>query len=140
MCRHTVTLRNRGGVSFIVGEDESIINVVEAAGHILPIACRYGGCITCAARIISGSVRQPKGTALNKRQSEEGYVLLCVARPNEDCVFDVGVESHDKLYVNPFASAASVGQLARARKKWSHCVKPASVRTAGGARLHHSSD
>jgi len=117
MRKHIVTLRNRGGVSFEVGEDEPIIDVVEAAGHVLPIACRYGGCITCAARIISGSVRQPKGTALNKRQSEEGYVLLCVARPNEDCVFDVGVESHDKLYANPFASDDAVGQLARAHEK-----------------------
>lgn len=117
MCKHTVTLRNRDGVSFKVGEDEPIIDVVEAAGHVLPIACRYGGCITCAARMISGSVRQPKGTALNKRQSEDGYVLLCVARPNEDCVFDVGVESHDRLYVNPFTSADAASQLARARKK-----------------------
>lgn len=117
MRKHTVTLRNRHGASFKVGEDEPIIDVVEAAGHVLPIACRYGGCITCAARMISGSVRQPKGTALNKRQSEAGYVLLCVARPKEDCVFDVGVETHDKLYVNPFASGAAAEQLARARKK-----------------------
>lgn len=115
MRRHTVTLRNRGGLSFSVGEDQAIIDVVEAAGYVLPIACRYGGCITCAAKMISGSVRQPKGTALNKRQSSEGYVLLCVARPNEDCVLDVGVESHDRLYVNPFSSAAALSQLERAR-------------------------
>jgi len=113
--KHKVTFRNRAGLSFDVGEDEAIIDVVEAAGYVLPIACRYGGCITCAARMISGSVRQPKGTALNKRQSLEGYVLLCVARPNEDCVFDVGVESHDLLYVNPFASAVAINQLERAR-------------------------
>lgn len=117
MRRHKVTFRNRGGLSFDVGEDEAIIDVVEAAGYVLPIACRYGGCITCAAKLISGSVRQPKGTALNKRQTSEGYVLLCVARPNEDCILEVGVESHDRLYVNPFASAAAVNQLERARVK-----------------------
>lgn len=116
MRKHKVIFRNRG-LSFDVGEDEAIIDVVEAAGHVLPIACRYGGCITCAAKMISGSVRQPKGTALNKRQSCEGYVLLCVARPNEDCIFDVGVESHDRLYVNPFSSAAAIDQLERARGK-----------------------
>ena len=115
MRRHMVTLRNRGGLAFSVGEDEPIIDAVEAAGHVLPIGCRYGGCITCAARLISGSVRQPNGTALNRRQSEAGYVLLCVARPKEDCVLDVGVESHDRLYVNPFASAAAADQLARAK-------------------------
>ncbi|MCQ0091093.1 2Fe-2S iron-sulfur cluster-binding protein [Roseovarius sp. M141] len=117
MRKHKVTFRNRDGLSFYVGEDEAIIDVVEAAGYVLPIACRYGGCITCAAKLISGSVRQPKGTALNKRQASEGYVLLCVARPNEDCTLDVGVESHDRLYVNPFASAAAVKQLARVRVK-----------------------
>ena len=75
---------------------------MEAAGHVLPIACRYGGCITCAARLLEGSVRQPNGTALNRRQSQAGYILLCVARPKTDCVIEVGVESHGSLYLNPF--------------------------------------
>ena len=103
MPRHTVTLRNRGGKSLPVGENENILDAFEAAGEVLPVACRYGGCITCAARMISGSVRQPGASAINKRQSAAGYVLLCVARPKSDCVFDVGVESHDQLYVNPFS-------------------------------------
>lgn len=98
-----VKLRNRDGLIIDVGEDEAIIDAVEATGHVLPIACRYGGCITCAARLVEGSVRQPNGTALNKRQSQSGYILLCVARPKTDCVLEVGVESHDRLYVNPFS-------------------------------------
>ena len=102
--KHTVTLRNRDNLSFQVAEDEAIIDVVEASGHILPIACRYGGCITCAAKLIEGKVRQPNGTAINKRQSKAGYILLCVARPTSDCVIDVGVESHNQLYQNPFAA------------------------------------
>jgi ferredoxin len=44
-------------------------------------------------------------------------VLLCVARPNEDCVFEVGVESHDQLYVNPFAMASARDLLDRIAKK-----------------------
>jgi ferredoxin len=51
-------------------------------------------------------VRQPNATALNRRQSKAGYVLLCVALPTTDCVLDVGVESHDELYQNPFAAGA----------------------------------
>ena len=104
MRKHTVTLRNRDGKSLPVSEDENILDAFEATGVVLPVACRYGGCITCAARLVSGSVRQPGATAINKRQSAAGYVLLCVARPKSDCVLDVGVESHDQLYVNPFAS------------------------------------
>jgi len=103
---YKITLRNRGNQTFDVGENEAIIDVIEAAGGLLPVGCRYGGCITCAAKMLSGSVRQPKGTALNKRQSKEGYVLLCVARPKSDCVLEVGVECHNTLYVNPFAIAA----------------------------------
>ena len=102
--RHRVTLANRGGIVLRVGEDEPIYDAALAAGIQLPIACRYGGCITCAARLVSGRVRQPKGTALNRRQSRAGYILLCVARPREDCVVEVGVESHGELYLNPFAA------------------------------------
>ncbi len=100
---YRVTLANRGGKVLEVGEDEPIYDAALAAGIQLPIACAYGGCITCAARILSGKVRQPKGTALNRRQSQAGYILLCVARPKEDCVIEVGVESHGDLYQNPFA-------------------------------------
>ena len=102
---HTVTFRNRDGVTLSVAEDEAIFDVAQRDGIALPIACRYGGCITCAARLISGRVVQPKGTAINKRQSQAGYILLCVARPRSDCVVDVGVESHGDLYQNPFAVA-----------------------------------
>ena len=101
--KHTVSFANRDWPDLEVGEDEAIIDAAEAAGHVLPIACRYGGCITCAAKMIKGAVRQPKGTAINKRQSKAGYILLCVARPKTDCVVEVGVESHNQLYENPFA-------------------------------------
>ena len=100
---HKVTIANRGGREFLVGEDESILDVCEAEGLILPVACRYGGCITCAGRLLTGSVRQPNGTALKKRQSKAGYILMCVARPKEDCVIEVGVETHTDLYQNPFS-------------------------------------
>ncbi|KNG93147.1 2Fe-2S iron-sulfur cluster-binding protein [Pseudaestuariivita atlantica] len=101
---HKVTLRNRG-VTFHVAEDEPIYAAALREGIQLPIACNYGGCITCAAKMLSGKVRQPKGTALNRRQSQAGYILLCVALPVTDCEIDVGVESHDQLYQNPFAVA-----------------------------------
>lgn len=97
-----VELRN-SAVTLTVGADQSIYEAALDAGIQLPIGCNYGGCITCAAKLISGQVRQPGATALNKRQSAAGYVLLCVARPKSDCVIEDGVESHDVLYQNPFA-------------------------------------
>ena len=99
---HRVRVANRGDAVLEVPEDRAILDVAEEAGMVWPVACRYGGCITCAGRLVSGAVRQPKGTALDKRQSRAGYVLLCVARPKTDCVVEVGVETHGDLYRNPF--------------------------------------
>ena len=115
--KHKVTLQNRQNKTLEVSVNEAILDVFEASGWVLPVACRYGGCITCAAKMISGSVRQPKGTAINKRQSQDGYVLLCVARPKEDCVFEVGVESHNTLYQNPFSSNSAASLLEKAKTK-----------------------
>ena len=44
----------------------------------------------------------PIAGVLNNRQIANGYVLLCVARATTDCTLEIGVESHDKLYRNPF--------------------------------------
>jgi len=107
MNSYKVELRN-AGVVLNVSEDETIYKAALAAGIQLPIGCDYGGCITCAAKLLSGKVRQPGATALNKRQSREGYVLLCVARPKEDCVIEEGVESHSSLYLDPFTKKITV--------------------------------
>ena len=98
---YKVTLQN-AGVTLDVPGDVPIYQAALDAGIQLPIGCDYGGCITCAAKLTSGKVRQPGASALNKRQSRAGYVLLCVARPKTDCVIEEGVESHDQLYQNPF--------------------------------------
>ena len=103
---HQVKLRN-SGITLSVAEDQSIYSAALEAGVQLPIGCDYGGCITCAAKLLSGKVRQPGATALNKRQSKAGYILLCVAQPVSDCVIDDGVDSHDELYLNPFSGAVS---------------------------------
>ncbi len=102
--RFTITLANQGGQSFEVDGDEPLLDTLEQHGVSLPYGCRYGGCISCAAKLLDGEVDQSKGVALNGRQMYDGYVLLCVAWPQSDCTLDVGVESHDKLYRNPFQS------------------------------------
>ena len=100
---YSITLKNREQRVVDCAADEAIYDACERAGIQLPIACAYGGCITCAAKLLDGKVRQPGGTAINKRQSKAGYILLCVAHPQTDCVLEVGVESHDTLYQNPFS-------------------------------------
>lgn len=97
-----ITLRNRGGQVLDCYGDEVLLDALEDQGVSLPYGCRYGGCVTCAAKLIAGDVDQSEGVALKPDQIEEGYVLLCIARPLSDCTFDVGVDSHDTLYRNPF--------------------------------------
>ena len=79
-----------------------LLDSLRAQGVDLPYGCKYGGCITCAAKLIKGSVNQKAQVALNNRQLSDGYVILCVARTETDCILEIGVESHDKLYRNPF--------------------------------------
>ena len=107
----TITLANRDGRSFEVDGDTPLLDTLEHHGVSLPYGCRYGGCISCAAKLLSGAVDQSTGVALNGRQMRNGYVLLCVARPRSDCTLDVGVDSHDKLYRNPFQSPLGADEL-----------------------------
>ena len=98
----SVTIANRGGATYAVDTRRPLLDTLRENGVDLPYGCRYGGCITCAAKLTAGEVDQHRQVALNNRQISNGYVLLCVARPLSDCTLEVGVESHDKLYRNPF--------------------------------------
>ena len=109
--RFTITLANQGRQSFVVDGVDPLLDALEKHGVSLPYGCRYGGCISCAAKLLDGGVDQSEGVALNGRQMSDGYVLLCVARPQSDCTLDVGVESHDKLYRNPFQSPLEPEEL-----------------------------
>ncbi|WP_119390395.1 2Fe-2S iron-sulfur cluster-binding protein [Taklimakanibacter lacteus] len=111
MTLHTITLANRGGAAFKVDHRRPILLSLLDQGVDLPYGCRYGGCITCAAKLISGKVDQKAQVALNNRQINNGYIILCVARPLSDCVLEVGVESHDKLYRNPFLDPLAAHEL-----------------------------
>ncbi len=97
-----ITLANRDGSVHAVDARRPLLETLRDQGIDLPYGCKYGGCITCAAKLTAGKVDQRRQTALNNRQIANGYVLLCVARPVTDCTLEIGVESHDKLYRNPF--------------------------------------
>ena len=109
--RFTITLDNRDGRTLEVEADKPLLESLEAQGLSLPYGCRYGGCISCAAKLLDGEIDQSEGVALNGRQIRDGYVLLCVGRPLSDCRLEVGVESHDRLYRNPFQNPLSADEL-----------------------------
>ncbi|MEK9622698.1 MAG: 2Fe-2S iron-sulfur cluster-binding protein [Alphaproteobacteria bacterium] len=98
----TITIANRDNAAYEVAGRKPLLEELRAQGVDLPYGCQYGGCITCAAKLIDGEVDQRAQVALNNRQINDGYVILCVARPKSDCTLEIGVESHDRLYRNPF--------------------------------------
>ena len=106
-----ITLANRDQAEYQVKGRKPLLDELRDQGVDLPYGCRYGGCITCAARLISGTVDQRAQVALNNRQIKDGYIVLCVARAKTDCVLEIGVESHDKLYRNPFLDPLAPHEL-----------------------------
>lgn len=98
----TVTILNRDDATYQVDPKRPLLEALRDQGVDLPYGCKYGGCITCAAKLTAGTVDQRRQVALNNRQINDGYVILCVARPTSDITLEIGVESHDKLYRNPF--------------------------------------
>ena len=102
MALKKITIINRENKTFEVSDRKPLLHELRAQGLDLPYGCEYGGCITCAAKLVKGEIDQRSQVALNNRQINNGYVVLCVAKPKTDCEIEIGVESHDKLYRNPF--------------------------------------
>ena len=99
------------GKTVVCNRGDTVLSALEREGYALPNNCRAGACGECKTKLLDGEVDQSEGVALNGRQINDGYVLLCVARPRSDCTLDVGVESHDKLYRNPFQSPLGPDEL-----------------------------
>mgnify|MGYP001341765759 FL=1 len=106
-----IKISNRKNCVYEVSGKMPLLQELREQGVDLPYGCQYGGCITCAAKLIEGEVDQRSQVALNNRQINNGYIILCVARPKTDCTIEIGVESHDKLYRNPFLDPLAPHEL-----------------------------
>jgi ferredoxin len=99
---HRIELVNRNNITIDVAENQTILDAIEQAGLCLPVGCRYGVCITCAAKLVQGTVDQTEARCLKPEQIAAGYVLLCIAYAKSDSKFEVGAECQEALYPNPF--------------------------------------
>jgi ferredoxin len=107
----SVRIENRDNSVYQVDDKRPLLESLRDQGVDLPYGCKYGGCITCAAKLKSGKVDQRRQVALNNRQINDGYIILCVARPTTDISLEIGVESHDQLYRNPFINPLEPHEL-----------------------------
>ena len=61
--------------------DASVLEAAERAGLSLPFSCRAGICATCRTRIVEGSAVMTHNIALERWETDAGFVLCCQARP-----------------------------------------------------------
>lgn len=82
---HQITLISNGqAATFPCPESEFILHAALDHGFDLPYSCLQGWCITCAGRILSGTVDQSASIRFFEEDARERFVLLCTARPTSD--------------------------------------------------------
>ena len=69
---------------FYCGEDEHIWDVAAANGIALPAICHQGRCLTCAGRLLEGTIEHDHADAYFSEDRTEGFVLLCRAMPRSE--------------------------------------------------------
>ena len=80
-----IVFARSGKVGKWSSEEETVLDVAEAAGVVMDSGCRAGQCGTCATAVKQGSVRylEEPGT-----QPLPGTCLTCMAVPKEGLVLD----------------------------------------------------
>ncbi len=77
----TVTMDGRRRSFPMSPSDPSVLDAAERAGLELPFSCRSGICATCRARITEGAAVMTHNIALERWETDAGFVLCCQARP-----------------------------------------------------------
>lgn len=85
-----------------VEPDETILSKALDSGLSVPYDCNLGVCMTCPARLLSGSVDQSDGM-LSDDVVERGYALMCASYPRSDC--HVRIIPEDELLSLQLATA-----------------------------------
>ena len=73
-----------------VRSDEHVLDVALASGIHLPYSCLQGWCLTCAARVVEGTIDQSDSRRFFLQDRAEGFALLCTGKPVSDCVLETG--------------------------------------------------
>ncbi|MEV5432934.1 1,2-phenylacetyl-CoA epoxidase subunit PaaE [Streptomyces sp. NPDC052701] len=81
----TARLDGRGG-TWSVQDGESLLETVLRNRPDAPYACKGGVCGTCRALLVSGEVRMDRNFALEREETEAGYVLACQSHPVTETV------------------------------------------------------
>lgn len=82
-----------GEQTFTVNEEQSVLDAALEAGIVLAYSCRNGTCSTCKGKVLSGNYDAGPAPAHTLRPDEldQGYTLLCQARPSSDLVIEANI-------------------------------------------------
>jgi len=66
--------------------DRPVLEAALGAGLNVPHSCKSGHCASCRARLLAGEIHYPNGrtAGLTAQEAEQGYILLCQARPRSE--------------------------------------------------------
>jgi len=86
----SVTLQPSGS-RFDCDSEQEILKAGLAAGLRMPFSCRSGMCRTCKGKVTSGQVNFGDAHVkyLSEAEREQGFALLCCAKPLSDVVVEV---------------------------------------------------
>ncbi|WP_051303086.1 hybrid-cluster NAD(P)-dependent oxidoreductase [Psychromonas aquimarina] len=76
------------GKNFVVDENQSLLDALEAVGVPIISACRTGFCGACKCKV-TGEVESSSQETLTPEQIEQGYVLSCSAKAGSDLVIEI---------------------------------------------------
>jgi ferredoxin len=69
-------------------QGEFVLEAAKAAGLRLPSSCTKGMCGTCKSRLVSGTVDMTPAGGIRQREIDQGWVLICCAKPTSNLVID----------------------------------------------------
>ncbi|KOO32933.1 ferredoxin (2fe-2s) [Chrysochromulina tobinii] len=113
-----------------VAENQSVLRAAELAGLLPCSDCRRGRCLSCAARVVSGSkfsLAVDSDTALCDEAHVEGIVLLCSAYPrgpNLELKLDAEGDALEIQYEKRFRSGAQPPPPRKDRPATAHFHSP----------------
>ena len=78
---------------FSVEADQYILQTALAQNIVMPYGCKDGACGSCKSKVLSGQFEQGPHSAgaLRAEDKEQGFALLCCAKPCSDLVIEARV-------------------------------------------------
>ncbi len=83
--------------------DQTVLDACLRNGGWLPHACTHGTCGTCKAEVLDGEVDFGDASpyALLESDRDDGFALMCVAKPKEDIVIEGDIELEEGIEIYP---------------------------------------